>query len=168
MYFSAHMIIRPASPADAPAIATIREVTIRTIVAPMNLYSHEQIDSWAANFPAARVAAYIEQDNCLVAEDGGRILGFGRLHLGSPGLAVIRGVFVDADCVGRGIGRQIVKRLLAIGQSLAATRFDLVSTLNARSFYERLGFTCLERVEHTTSNGAVIPGYHMRFEVQTS
>jgi N-acetylglutamate synthase-like GNAT family acetyltransferase len=161
------MIIRQAQPADAPAIATIREVTIRTIVAPMNLYSPEEIDSWAANFPAARVAAFIEEGNYLVAEDGGRILGFGRLHLGSPGLAVIRGVFVDAGFVGRGIGGQIVKRLLAIGQSLAATRFDLVSTLNARSFYERLGFCCLERVEHTTSNGAVIPGYHMRFEVQT-
>jgi len=72
----------------------------------------------------------------------------------------------DFHSVGRGIGGEIVRQLLSLGQELQVTRFELVSTLNARSFYERLGFHCLERVEHATPNGTVIPGYHMRLDVR--
>lgn len=163
--FFATMFIRDAIPADAPAIAAIRERTIREIVAPLNLYSPEEIRSWAANFDADRVVGFINQGNYLVAEVDGCVVGFGRFQVDAPDTATIRGIFVDAGWVGRGIGGRIVDRLLALGTGLGITTFDLVATLNARTFYERLGFQFLERVRHTTANGAVIPGLRMRFVV---
>jgi N-acetylglutamate synthase-like GNAT family acetyltransferase len=159
------MLIREAQPADADAIATIRERTIRTVVAPLNEYTPDEIEAWAANYTAERVETFIAEGNYLVAEEGGAVVGLGRLTVDQPGHAIVRGVFVAPEVVGRGIGTQIVQQLLARGQNLGITVFELVATLNARSFYERLGFSFIKRLRHPTANGAIIPGLHMKLEV---
>lgn len=156
------MQIRPAENKDAVAIAEIRERTIRTIVAPLNQYGSDEIEAWASNFSAQRVQEFIEQGNYLVAELEGRVVGFGRLQIESATEALVRGVFVDADCVGRGIGSALVTELLKLARTLGIETVELVATLNARSFYERLGFEFLKQIRHATSNGAMIPGLHMR------
>ena len=158
------MLIRDATPADAPAIAAVRERTIRTIVAPLGLYSQAEIDAWAGHFTAGRVAGLIAMGHYLVAADNERVVGFARLVMDAPGRATIRGVFVDADHVGLGIGTRLVGELLLRGARAGVTTFDLVATLNARSFYERLGFTLLEQVRHTTVHGAELAGLRMRRE----
>ncbi|MFN0136882.1 MAG: GNAT family N-acetyltransferase [Phycisphaerae bacterium] len=156
------MRIRTAENKDAVAIADIRERTIRTIVAPLNQYSADEIEAWASNFSAQHVQAFIEQGNYLVAELEGRVVGFGRLQIESATEALVRGVFVDADCVGRGIGSALATELLKLAHTLGIESVELVATLNARSFYERLGFEFLKQIRHATANGAMIPGLHMR------
>lgn len=156
------MLIRDAANADAPAIAALRERTIRTVVAPMGLYAPDEIEAWASNFGADKVAALIAQGNYFVAEREGRVVGIGRLQPAPQAVGYIRGVFADADCIGQGAGTAIVRRLLARAGELGIATLELVATLNARTFYERLGLSCLDRIRHATSNGAMIPGYYMR------
>lgn len=138
--------------------------TIRTIVAPLKQYTPEEVDDWVTNFGPDRVREFIDRGNYLVAEIDGRVVGFGRLQIESATEALVRGVFVDADHVGRGVGSQLVSELLTIAKGLGIRKIELVATLNARSFYERLGFQFLKQIRHATSNGAMIPGLHMRRE----
>jgi len=155
------MLIRPAIPDDAAAIAALRERTIRTVVAPLGLYTPAEIDAWASDYSAGRVRDFIAQGNFFVAE-GDRLHGYGRLHFDARGPTLLKGIFVDADSIGRGTGSAIVRHLLARGHALGATTFELFATLNARRFYERHGFEALSVVRHGTPNGAVIPSVHMR------
>jgi putative acetyltransferase len=155
--------LRAATPADAPVIASLRERTIRTVIARVSppLYTPEEIEAWASNYSESRLLGFIGEGNFLVAEQEGRIVGYGRLAVETPGAGIVRGLFVDASCIGKGIGAAVLTRLLEIARERGLTRVDLVATLNARSFYERHGFVCLERVQHGTPNGAVIPGFKM-------
>lgn len=154
--------IRPARAEDAHAITALRDRTIRTVVAPLGLYTPEQIDQWAGTFSPELSAAVIAEGNSYVSEIENHVVGFGRLQVSDAGVLHIRGIFVDADFIHRGLGRQMVEYLLALAQSRGERAVELIATLNARGFYERLGFQCLARVMHTTRSGAIIPGFHMR------
>lgn len=154
--------LRLATPDDAPAIAAIRERTLREVVAPLGQYSPDELRGWIANYDSQRVLAFMKLGNFWVAERDGRIVGYGRFELSSPGRALIRGLFVDANFVGRGVGSEILRHLLNEAETLGVTEFELISTLNACSFYERHGFSVVEQVRHATPGGAVIPAIRMR------
>ena len=155
------IIIRSAMPEDAPRISSIRARTIRTIVARTGMYSDEEVAEWSANYPATKVLEFMDLETFLVADRGGQVVGFGRLQIEGLDQARIRGVFVDADFVGRGIGSRIVRQLIEIAQDMGAAQILIAATLNARTFYERLGFRVLEQIQHATPSGAVIPALRM-------
>lgn len=158
--------IREAISDDAPVIADIRQGTIRKVVAPLGLYTPQQIEEWSSNYDASRVRKFIADGNFLVAESDGRVVAYGRLMVGPPAMrgrvGTVRGVFVEKDNIGRGIGGQVLDRLLELGARIGVEVFELVATLNAQHFYERHGFRALERVMHATPNGTAIPGVVMR------
>ncbi len=165
------IVVRNAIPADAPLIAQIRRGTIRDTVARLGLYTPEQIEAWSSNYDADTVCGFIADGNFLVAESDGRVVGYGRLKLGNRGphglVGTIRGVFVDKDHIGRGIGGRVLDHLLEIGTALGVEVFELTATLNAHHFYERHGFRALGRVMHPTPNGTEIPAIFMRAEPRT-
>ncbi|MEZ6241620.1 MAG: GNAT family N-acetyltransferase [Phycisphaerales bacterium] len=156
------MVIREATIQDAPAIAALRERTIRTVVAPLGIYSPDEIEAWASGPSVDWIERCIREEHALVAEECGRVVAAGRLRLDSPGAATLRGMFVDADLIGRGVGSRIIRHLLELGEGQGVRTFEVVATLNAQSFYERFGFERLGEVLHATPNAAVIPGVRMR------
>ncbi|CAN5678731.1 hypothetical protein BH11PLA1_BH11PLA1_23370 [soil metagenome] len=159
------MFIRPAHPNDAAAIAALRERTIRTVVAAAGVYTPDEIARWSASYTAERVEGLIAAGNFLVAELGGRVVGMGRLKLGDPlppGQACLRGLFTDADTIGRGAGTALVRALLARAARQGVTEIALAATLNAETFYDRLGFTSHGRERFATINGTWIAAVDMR------
>jgi len=86
--------------------------------------------------------------DCLVAEDGGRLAGY--THLGSPTPVLanrhvlqIQGLSVDPSCQGQGLGRQLVEAAVAEAARRGARRLTLRvlgGNVPARALYEACGF----------------------------
>lgn len=71
---------------------------------------------------------------------GGELVGFGRVISDGVLYAVLFDVIVDPDHRRRGIGREIVRRLLARCADAGIRDVQLFSAAGKVRFYERLGF----------------------------
>ena len=74
----------------------------------------------------------------VLAHDGGEVLGFVEAKPGE-----IVKLFVSPRAVGRGVGRALMRRGMALAAGSATVRVE--ATLNAQDFYAGLGF---EKVGH--------------------
>ena len=74
----------------------------------------------------------------LVAKDEDRVIGYGALHIHTKELAEVRSLVIDLKYRGKGVGKELVKRLLKEGKELGIKR---VFTLTyQKEFFEKLGF----------------------------
>jgi len=76
----------------------------------------------------------------LVVFEGGRAVGMGRALGDGANDAYIQDVFVDEALRGRGIGAQIVRRLVRRLKADGAGWIGLIAAEGTRPFYEKLGF----------------------------
>jgi len=148
----ASVSIRPARPEDCAGICAAHLASIRDICS--RDYTPEEVESWCAGKTPETYAPLIQQYRWLVAELGGRIVGFGELDPAvTPRTAEIRGLYLAPEAVGRGIGRDLVERLLAMARAAGARRMILKGTLTAEAFYQRMGFRTVERTTHRSRGG---------------
>ena len=136
------MIIREAVREDLPAIVTLlHEDVIREIdesQAPPEAYA-EAFDEIAAD----------AHQQLLVGELDGEIVATAQLtwvrHLTYLGglMCQVESVRVRSDLRGRGLGRELMERVVVLARSRGAARVELTTNAKrerAREFYERLGF----------------------------
>ena len=91
----------------------------------------------------SRNALYETLRSMIVAEDSGVVVGVGGLHFIWEKLAEIRTMAVAREYLHRGIGREIVRRLLEEGREYGVTR---AFTLTYRvDFFSSLGFHTVEK-----------------------
>lgn len=74
----------------------------------------------------------------VVAEEAGRIIGVGALHLIWDALAEVRSLAVAPEATGKGVGRRIVEALTKEARALGVK--TLFALTYQREFFERLGF----------------------------
>jgi len=111
--------IRPATPADLPAIAVIQDA------APD-----------AAHWPVSDYLAY----DCSVAETAGRIVGFLVCRSVAPGEREILNLAVSPEFRRRGVARALLQR--ETGNRNAVHFLEVrASNLTGRNFYRCMGFT---------------------------
>lgn len=140
--------LRPATPADAPAMAALHLAAWREAyrgLAPQAAWDRldeaTRRDRWTATLarPAAPQAV-------LLAEDEGRLRGFGAAV--APSEAVfghrgeVRHLYVDPAAQGQGIGRRLMAALAAeiAGWDYAGLALAVVEgNAPAMAFYRRLG-----------------------------
>jgi nitroimidazol reductase NimA-like FMN-containing flavoprotein (pyridoxamine 5'-phosphate oxidase superfamily)/GNAT superfamily N-acetyltransferase len=96
---------------------------------------------WARDRPAAVVASSIAGSylNLAALSPGGEVVAYARVVSDGTLHAWVHDVVVHPDRRGRGIGRRLMERLVAHPMVAALPRLHL-STLDAMTFYERLGF----------------------------
>lgn len=130
------MIIRAAAPFDAPQIAAIWNHAIRETTITFNPVEKTE----------AEVAALIDQD-CLVWEDLGAVLGFARYFAfrGGEGyrFTVEHTIMLEGKSHGRGGGRALMDALFAHARAAGKhTMFAGCSAENegALRFHAKLGF----------------------------
>jgi amino-acid N-acetyltransferase len=102
----------------------------------------ELVDAYTADrrlLSKATVTLYEAVQEFWVAEDAGRIVGCGALHVMWEDLAEIRTVAVDPASRGRKIGHQIVNRLIEQARELGVARVFCL-TFETR-FFGAFGFT---------------------------
>ncbi len=134
--------IRPATPADAEAICTIYNQGIEDRVATLEteLRTPEERRQW--------MGARGPRHPVIVAEAGGRVVGWGSLNPFNPRRAYDHvadlSVYVERGWRGRGVGRRLLHRLVTLAREigyhkmvLAALPFNQAGV----ALYQRLGFT---------------------------
>lgn len=97
---------------------------------------------WAQGISKERVAQSIQHSYCLsVLENGphGRQVGFGRLITDYTVFAYLADIFVLEEYQGKGLGFQLVKTLIELPW-MKEIRKIMLATLDAQSFYAKLGF----------------------------
>ncbi len=134
------IVVRPATPADAPIIVQL----IRELAA----YENEPLTSVMATEADILRDGFGPQRRfeCLLVEAGGRPAGFALFFHnystweGRAGIYV-EDIFVSEWARGRNVGRRLLAEIAAIAEARGCRRVDL-SVLHwnpARAFYERIG-----------------------------
>jgi GNAT superfamily N-acetyltransferase len=91
--------------------------------------------------PADRLAATLPSAwYAVCARHGGQVVGTGLVLSDGVLHALIVDVIVLPEMRGRGIGTEIMKRLLARCEEAGVLQVQLFSARGKRGFYERLGF----------------------------
>ncbi|MHA6195044.1 N-acetyltransferase family protein [Pseudomonas wadenswilerensis] len=125
--------VRLAKSEDAAAIS---RVVIAALRESNTLdYPAEVIAQVEPNFSPEKIAALLDKRKVFVAELGREI--FGTASLDGD---VVRSVFVDPDCQGRGIGRRLMEVVHAAARSAGIESLRVPSSITAEGFYEGLGY----------------------------
>lgn len=99
-----------------------------------------------------------------VAEEADRIIGCGGWTLGAPGsgqisegLAHLRHFAVDPERARTGVGRLIFEECTRAAPQAGAFRFQAFSSLNAETFYARMGLQRLDIITVPTREDVALP-----------
>lgn len=124
------MILRPATPDDAPALAAIHILAMRTLAFLPQLHTVKEAVVWMSEtvLPTHRVT---------VAEADGKACGYIACSEGW-----IDQLYVHPDHQGRGVGARLLESVLAEGGSRQLWTFQ--QNARARAFYESRGFRAVE------------------------
>jgi ribosomal protein S18 acetylase RimI-like enzyme len=132
-------VIRDAMPGDMSAL---REVFRRSSLSNdgdrINLLAHPdalQLSDLAVREGRTRIAVAV-----------GAIVGFAT-GLGAGDTVEIEDLFVDPEWMGQGIGRALVRDLIAIARRGGARRVEVTANQHALAFYEKAGFVVGHEVE---------------------
>jgi GNAT superfamily N-acetyltransferase len=139
------LVIRPATLADAPALAALRWRWAQ----PGRTPGPDEAREFAAAL-SGWMRAQGERSVCHVATVDGALVGMAWLALfdrvPNPGDAVrrsgdVQSVFVVPEHQGRGIGRRLMESLCGAADDLGVRKLTLDSRVSVMPFYERLGFS---------------------------
>ncbi len=154
------LVLRRAKPEDNDAIGCVHVRAIKEICA--SHYAPEEIESWAKPRKPDHYIESIRNKEFYVAEENGAVIGFGILNQAS---GEVEAVYVMPEAVGRGIGKEILRKLEEKAQDLGLKSLHLDSSLNAVSFYRSAGFEPQEEAKHRLSSGVEIGCVLMKKEV---
>ena len=135
------IVIRPATEGDAEAIATIYNQGIEDRIATLEteLRTRDERRQW--------VAARGPRHPVIVAEAGGRVVGWGSLNVFNPRKAydyvVDFSVYVERAWRGKGVGSRLLTRLIELARELRYHKLVLSafpSNAGGMALYQKLGF----------------------------
>lgn len=148
------MTIRRYTPADCAAILQLFYDTVHTVNA--RDYSAEQLAVWAPETAdAVRWNASLSAHTSVVAEEEGRLLGFGDLD----GDYLDR-LYVHKDAQRRGIATAIADALEAAAQEQQQTTVTVHASLTAKPFFEKRGYRVL-RAQQAERSGIFLINFVM-------
>jgi phosphinothricin acetyltransferase len=136
------LTIRPATPADAPAIASIYNQGIEDRLATLEtqLRSPEERREWLAARGPRHPVVVLEADGCVV--------GWASLNSFNPRPAYDNvadiSVYVERGWRGRGVGRRLLARLIELGRAIGYHKLVLAAfpfNEAGMALYRRLGFS---------------------------
>jgi putative acetyltransferase len=132
------LIQRKANKADLSALWTLRTRAVR--IGCASHYPPEVIATWSAAPPPATMAPLLRAGGGIVAEEGGRVLGYAVLDADT---GEVDAVFVDPAAHGQGIGLALLRALEEMAREQGVEKVFLSASLNAVAFYALAGFRAL-------------------------
>lgn len=127
--------IRRARPEDAPGIHVAHTSAIRVLC--RTHYAPDDVEAWAGRAAPAGHLDGIAHRDVVVAEAGGRIVGFGDFDAGER---EVRAVYVHPDVAGTGIGRELLGVLENTARLRGVAEVRLDASRNAEGFYRDAGW----------------------------
>ncbi len=141
--------IRRALPVDAQAISKVVIAALQESNA--RDYSPEVIAQVEQNFCPTSIMALMKQRQMYVAVVEQHVVGTASLDQ-----AVVRSVFVSPRHQGRGIGQQLMARLMEAAIAAQVEELRVPSSLTAESFYAQLGLHSVRDEFHGAERTVII------------
>ena len=119
-------------------------------------YPPEYVASLVEGFSPANLIKKAETQHNFVAAEEGKVVGTGSLtNYGSEATPGYYGtaIFVAPEHHGKGIGRQIMRKVEARAFELEAEKITVRAAINARAFYEKPGYTYRDGVATRDERG---------------
>ena len=145
------MIVREYRSEDCEELLRLFYGTVHAVNA--RDYTKEQLDAWATGKEdAARWDASLRAHYALVAEESGKIVGFGDIDK----TGYLDRLYVHKDFQGRGIASALCDRLEERAEGKSVTH----ASVTAKPFFERRGYRAV-REQRVERNGAFLTNYVM-------
>ena len=145
------LVIRPAAPADAPAMARVFADAIETKAGAG--YGPRERAAWAARGTAPRFAAMLDdqRNRLLVAEYEGTVVGVASLTACEVSL-----LYAAAQAPA-GTGGTLLAALEELARQAGLTGLSLCASRNALSFYLRHGYEIVAPAVRPLPGGVSLP-----------
>ena len=143
------MKLRRAHPAELGSLPRVFEASV--LAMGTEVYSDEQVETWARLMQPEPLNRGIADGRVLVAEFGSEVVGWGEV---SADYATIDTLFVSPDHARRGIGTAILAELERCAVAHGAESVRLRASLNALPFYLARGYSQDERTMVRVANGS--------------
>lgn len=145
------MIVREYRSEDCKELLRLFYGTVHAVNA--RDYTKEQLDAWATGKEdAARWDASLRAHYALVAEESGKIVGFGDIDK----TGYLDRLYVHKDFQGRGIASALCDRLEKRAEGKIVTH----ASVTAKPFFERRGYRAV-REQRVERNGVFLTNYVM-------
>lgn len=146
--------IRPMAAGDVDAVRSI--VIDSNRIGGVGYYTADEIAAFGRTIQAAYLDDLPDRAHAHVACDiNGDIVANAGWVWFDDGEARLTMVFVHPDWFGRGVGSRLVDRVETHARSAGATGLVVRSSLNAVSFYERLGYTAIRPMPTEVDVGTI-------------
>jgi GNAT superfamily N-acetyltransferase len=136
-------VVRPARESDVDQIVRVHSDSIRTLC--RERYGEREIAAWIAFRPSDSYRMAFASRELFVAEWQGQIVGFGQLD---PRRGEIEACYVAPEAIRSGIGAALLGRMEEAARRRGHSVVHLNATLNAESFYARMGYHWLGPARH--------------------
>jgi GNAT superfamily N-acetyltransferase len=132
------MHVRPAKSEDASAALNVLRDSIATLCVADHKNDPEILQRWLSNKTPEQFSRWLsDQDrHIVVAELGSQICGVGMVHRSGD----LDLCYVQPTKERRGVGAAMMSALESQAKQWRLDKVKLISTVGARSFYERLGY----------------------------
>jgi putative acetyltransferase len=145
-------MIRRAVTSDASSLPALHRASIFRLC--RGDYSAEQLDEWTSGFHPRLYEKLARTHVMFVFEEHESLLGFA---VCDPAAGLINAVYVHPDAVGRGIGRLLMAALETDLRDYGVQRIQLNATVNAREFYDSLGYSRHGPTVNRLPSGSELP-----------
>ncbi|MBE7618376.1 GNAT family N-acetyltransferase [Komagataeibacter sp. FXV2] len=150
------ILIRPIDPSETHSALALYRAAISNI--GTQFYSARQRAEWATR-TEVQFLRLARSRARFVAERDGRIIGYVGYDRSRQTLTEC---YVHPHHQHQGIGRLLVRHVLHIAHADGLEGLTVLASLNARSFYESLGFVFQQAENLDMSDGQILPCCQMR------
>jgi len=140
--------VRPAGESDVDGIWRVHNDSVRVLC--RERYGAPEIAAWIAFRPPEAYRSALASRTLFVAERRNEIVGFGQFD---PARGEVEACYVSPGALGQGIGSELVARMEEQARATGHAVVRLNATLNAETFYARLGYRRLGLATHRVGNG---------------
>ena len=101
---------------------------------------------WSPGVPIETVTKAMNGSLCFGVYDNDKQIGYARMVTDTATFAYLADVFIDENYRGKGLGKWLVKTILAHPE-LQGLRRIMLATKDAHALYEQVGFTAINNPE---------------------
>ncbi len=153
-------IVRCAQIKDAKAAYRVKKQSIKHLC--KKSYTKRQLEALLSErYDENKWYRYIKNDLVWIIEHDGVVEGYGRLQLVAGGIGHIADLYLTSVISGKGLAQELLLRLEQSARKNKVSKIELKSTVNAKTFYEKMGYIQEDEAENFSIRDELILHYPM-------
>ena len=151
------MIISGFQDFQADEVSSVIKRNLLEIIS--NYYSPAYVSFLVDSFSPTNILKNAKRQHIFVASEDGKVIGTGSLaNYGSTEKPIYYGtaIFVAPEFQRKGVGRQLMQKVELKAVEMGAEKIAVRAAINAREFYEKLGYFYRDGIEVPDEKGNFI------------